>query len=326
MIKIGVIGVGRMGKNHVRVCSELDNVELIGIADINKEEVNKVAHKFSTHSFYDYRELIPKIECAIVATPTSTHHKIAMDLLNAGKSVLVEKPICNNAKMAEEMINFAEKENLTLAVGHIERYNPVIDFIKRGLDNKTFGKLITLSSKRVSDTPSRIKDAGVLLDLSVHDIDVMRYLAGEVESVYASAGKFNINIDFEDYANIILNFGSGICGMIEVNWLTPIKVRKIFLTCSRRFVEGDYINQSVTISSSKFGEIDEMNLYQIPIHYNINKINLRKREPLRIEIEDFINAVKTGKQPMVTGEDGLMAIKIVDAIEKSYKNKEVVNI
>jgi len=326
MLKIGVIGTGSMGKNHARVCSELENVELVGIADVDKKAAEGIAERFGVKPFFDYRELSSEIDAAIVATPTATHHKIAMDLLNDGKHVLAEKPICDSVEKAAELVKKAEIDDLVLAVGHIERHNPTVRFVKNSLDEGKFGELVTIVSKRVSNLPGRIRDVGVIFDFGVHDIDIMRYLAGEVKSVYAKAGRFNKNIDYEDHANIILNFENGICGIVEVNWLTPMKIRKIFLTCSQSFVEADYISQSVTTSSSSFNQINEMNLYHAPIQYNINEVALEKREPLRNEIEDFINSIEQGKKPLATGEDGLMALKIAEAATQSYINGEEIGI
>jgi len=315
-----------MGKNHARVCSELEQVELVGIADADRETAKKVAEKLYTKAFFDYKELLQEVDAAIVATPTITHYDIAMDFLNHGKHVLVEKPICDSVEKGQMLTKKAEETSLVLAVGHIERHNPVVKFVKDAMQNKRFGELITIASKRVSNFPGRIKDVGVIFDFGVHDIDVMRYLAGDVESVYARAGKFNENIAHEDHANIVLNFENNICGIVEVNWLTPIKIRKLFLTCSKNFVEADYMNQTVTISSSSFKQIDEMDLYRVPIEYNTNQIALEKREPLRNEIEDFVTAVQQNKQPLATGKDGLMALKIVEAATTSYKKGEEVKI
>ena len=326
MLKIGVIGFGSMGKNHVRVCTELETVELFGVADTDKITAKKVAEKFGTKAFLDYRELLPEIDAAIVATPTVTHHKIAMDLLNNGRHVLVEKPICDSIEKAEELMKKAEKESLILAVGHIERHNPAVQFVKDLTQSKRIGELITLTSKRVSNLPGRIRDVGVIFDFGVHDIDVMRYLAGEVESVYARAGKFNDMIKYEDHANIVLNFENGICGIVEVNWLTPMKIRKLFLTCSENFVEVDYINQSVTISSSSFKQINESDLYNVPIQYNMNEVALEKKEPLKNEIEDFVDAIERNKKPLATGEDGVMALKIAEAAIASYKSGRAVTL
>ena len=326
MLKIGVVGIGSMGKNHARVCSELEQVELVGIVDVHGETAKIVAEKCNTKAFIDYRELFQEVDAVIVATPTVTHYDIAMDFLNNGKHVLVEKPICNSVEKAQMLTKKAEESGLVLAAGHIERHNPVVKFVKEAMLNGRFGKLITITSKRVSNFPGRVKDVGVIFDFGVHDIDVMRYLAGNVVTVYANAGKFTENIAYEDHANIILNFENDICGIIEVNWLTPIKIRKLFLTCSKNFVEADYINQTVTISSSSFKQLDEMDLYRVPIEYNTNQIALEKREPLRNEIEDFVNAIQQNKQPLATGEDGLMALKIVEAATISYEKGEEVKI
>jgi len=326
MLKIGIIGVGAMGKNHARICSELEDVELVGIADNNKTNAKKISEKFNIKAFLDYKELLPKIEAAIIATPTFTHHKIAMNLLNNGKHVLVEKPICDNVKKAEELVKEAEKENVTLAVGHIERHNPVVKFIKDALEKGSFGEIITITSKRVSKPYNRVKDVGVILDLGIHDIDVLQFIAGEIKSVYAKAGKFNRKINHEDHANIILNFKNEVTGVIEVNWLTPMKIRRLSLTCSENFVEADYINQSITISSSLFKQINEMDLYHLPIQYNVTQVALEKKEPLKNEIENFVDAVKKNKKPLATGEDGLMALKIAKASIESYKKGRVIKL
>ena len=326
MLKIGVIGVGSMGKNHARVCSELEDVELVGVVDANRTTAKRIAKIFDTEPFFDYKEIIPKIDAAIVATPTSTHYKIAMDLLDEGKHVLVEKPICSSVKEAEELVKKAEEEDLVLAVGHIERHNPAVRFVRNMMDRKEFGEIISLSSKRVSNLPTRIRDVGVILDFGVHDIDVMRFLVGDIESVYARAGRFNKDIKYEDHANIVLNFKNGVTGVLEVNWLTPMKVRKLFLTCSKNFVEVDYMRQLVIISSSTFREMDEINLYNVPIQYNIHQITLERKEPLKNEITDFVEAIMRSREPLATGVDGLMALKVAKAAEKSFKTGDVIRL
>jgi UDP-N-acetylglucosamine 3-dehydrogenase len=326
MIKLGVIGLGSMGKNHVRVCSQLGNIELIGVCDINKKIAKNVGDSFQISHYSHYSELLPKIDAAIIATPTISHYNIGIDLLKKGKHLLIEKPICNDEKNADKLVELAKKENLTLAVGHIERYNPVVSLVKELINKNQLGELISIKSKRVSKFPGRIKDVGVILDFGVHDIDIMRYLAGEVISVYATAAKFNKKIDFEDHADIMLTFDSGISGVIEVNWLTPIKIRKLNLTCSKKFVEIDYIQQSVCISSSTIANVDENNLYNVPIQNHKNYISLERKDPLMNEIEDFVSSIKSATPPLVTGYDGLQAIRIANAANRSYKNKEVIRL
>jgi len=326
MLRVGVIGLGSMGKNHARVCSEINNIELVGVSDINPDTAKNIAKRVNTQAFVDYKELISDIDAAIIATPTVNHFEIANQLLDAGKHILIEKPICESVQNAQMLVDKAENTGLSLAVGHIEKHNPAVKFVKEALVKGEFGQLITLTTKRVSNFPGRIKDVGVILDFGVHDIDVMRLLAGEIISVYAKAGRFNPGINHEDHANIVLNFENGICGVMEINWLTPIKIRKLFLTCSGKFIEADYIQQSVKISSSTFKDINEMNLYDSSVDYNVNKVTLEKKEPLRNEIEDFINAIENHQKPLATGSDGLTTLKICQAATQSYKNGEEVKI
>lgn len=326
MLKIGVIGIGSMGKNHARICSDLKDVKLIGVSDLNINAAEEIAKKYDTNAFSDYKKLAEQIDAAIVATPTTTHYDIAKELLSMKKHILIEKPICDTVKKAEEIVKLAEKNKVILAVGHIERHNPMVNFVKEALDSGDFGELITISSKRVSNFPGRIRDVGVIIDFAVHDLDVMRYLMGDVKTVYAKGGTFNKQIKHEDYANVLLTFENGKCGVAEVNWLTPIKVRKLSLTCSEKYVEADYINQSVKVSSSNFNKLDVNDLYHSPIQLNTSNIELQKKEPLRNEIEDFVKAIKNNKKPLVTGYDGMQALKIAVAATKSYKEQKEVKL
>ncbi|HIH28760.1 MAG TPA: Gfo/Idh/MocA family oxidoreductase [Thermoplasmata archaeon] len=326
MMKIGVIGAGSMGKNHARVCSELQDVELAGIYDVDKNTAKVVAERFHTKAYPSYQDMLPKVDAVIIATPTSTHFEISQNALSSGKHVLVEKPICDTIQNAQTMVKKAEEEHLVLATGHIERHNPAVAFVKEGIQKNRFGDVISMSSQRVSNLPGRIRDVGVILDFGVHDIDLMRFLSGEVVSVYTNAGVFTKKVQYEDHANILLNFENDVCGIIEVNWLTPIKIRKIFLTCSEQFVEMNYIDQSVTISSSCFKTVDEMDLYHVPMQFTSNHIALERKEPLKNEIQDFVHAVNFNKKPLATGHDGLMALRIAHGALQSYKTGEVIRL
>jgi UDP-N-acetylglucosamine 3-dehydrogenase len=167
--------------------------------------------------------------------------------------------------------------------------------------------------------------------MAIHDIDVLRYLVGEkVKSVYALAGitESEHNREFEDHANILIEFegtSSSIPGFIEVNWMTPMKVRKVSLTCSENFVEFDYMTQSVEVSSSTIIDYDISNLYQLPQKYEIRKMSIKQEEPLRNELVDFLTAIKNSSSPLVTGEEGLENIKVAQKAVESYKKKEKIN-
>ena len=316
-MKIIVVGTGVMGKNHARVLSSLN--ALGGIVDVDEESAKKVAKKYGVPWGLNIRDV--DFDAAVVATPTVYHYKIAKDIIERGKHVLVEKPFTHSIEEGEELIDLAKEMGVVLEVGHIERFNPIVQFFKE-LNNKD--TLITIGAKRVSGFPSRIRDVGVVMDLGVHDIDVLRYLVGEITAVYARGGKIK-NIYYEDYASILLNFDNGKTGYIETNWLTPKKIRKLWITYADKYAEGDYMGQWVEISSEKIS-FEEFNSYNLQIDLNVRRINLRREEPLKRELSDFINAIEKRRAPMVTGYDGLMAVKVAKAALKSITEKRVVEI
>ena len=318
-MKAGVIGVGSMGRNHARVYSEM-NV-LGAIADSEESVAKPLAEKFGVDYFSNYMEMLKSdIDAVTVATPTNTHFKISMDAIKAGKHVLVEKPICFNIEEAGKLVAAAEKEGLVLAVGQIERHNPVVKFARDSIEEGKFGDVVSIAARRVSTMPGRIRDVGVLMDLGIHDVDVIRYLAqSPVKSVYALGGKRQ-NEAFEDHANILMDFENDILGFVEVNWLTPMKVRRISLTCQKNYVELDYMKQSADISSSQVsGALDSTDLYRLPIEFDIRHVSLKKQEPLRNEQEDFLGSIRENRQPLINGRDGMETLRVCQAALRSIK-------
>lgn len=324
-MKVGVIGVGSMGQNHARVLAELG--ELVGIADPDAKAGGVVSTRFSVSYFPDHRALLQEpLDAVTVCTPTKHHFEIAMDAIRAGKHLLVEKPLCSDVKDARKLVKAARDAGLVLAVGHIERHNPVVDSAKKHLEAGDWGELITAGARRVSNFPDRIRDVGVIMDLAIHDVDVLRYLVGKpVTSVYAVGGRQR-HATFEDHVTILLDFAGGVNGYVEANWLTPMKVRRLGLTCSRNFVELDYTAQTITISSSTLGQLDPFNLYQVPFDYDIRHVSLRKEEPLKRELQDFLHAIKAGREPKVTGEDAIETLRVVEAAMESQRTGKVVRL
>jgi UDP-N-acetylglucosamine 3-dehydrogenase len=325
MLNTGVIGVGSMGKNHARVLSEISN--LVGIADPDKDAGQSVASKTGAQYFEDYHDMLNEdIQAICIATPTDMHFGISQDVITKGIHFLVEKPMCSTLEDSEKLVGLAKDAGLTMAVGHIERHNPVVGFTKKALEDGAYGDAIALAARRVSSYPARIKDVGVIMDLGIHDVDVMRYLLGsEVESVFTQGRRRKHEV-FEDHANILLDFENGTTGFVEVNWLTPMKVRRLSLTCSKNFVELDYVKQSLVISSSSLGELDPFNLYQVHLEYDIRRVSLQKEEPLKNELSDFLEAIAERRDPLVSGEDGLQTMKVVMAAAESSKTKKKVEL
>ncbi len=324
-LRVGVVGVGAMGQNHVRVLNEI--ADLVGIADPDVKVGGAVSNRFNVSYFTDHKSLLKEdLDAVCVCVPTEHHDRVALDAIARGVGVLVEKPLASTSEAGRRIVDAADKAGVVLAVGHIERHNPTIAVVKRHLDEGQYGDLVTATSRRVSSFPGRVRDVGVVMDLGVHDIDILRYLVGSpVESVFALGGR-KLHDQFEDHANVLFRFRNGVHGFVEVNWLTPMKVRRLALTCLKNFVEVDYTDQSITVSSSTLGPLDPYNLYQIPLEHHMQRISVRKEEPLRRELEDFLAAVKEKRAPLVTGADALETLRVAEAATESHRKGKLVQL
>ena len=311
MLKVGVIGVGAMGQNHARVYSEI--AELVGVTDALPEQAKKIGERLGVRSYENAAALLDKVDAVSVCTPTSYHFDAAMMAIAKGKHLLVEKPFTGDSKKAAELCQAAERAGVTIASGFIERCNPIVSVAKETMESGRIGKVISLASRRVSSFPSRIRDVGVVMDLGIHDVDVMRHItSSEVRSVYAVGGMF-ANPSFEDYANLLMEFDNGAIGFIEVNWLTPMKVRKVSFTCSGGFVQMDYTDQSLEVSTSKVGILDQSDMFRIPLEYDVRKVSVRKEEPLKAELERFLNAAESKGTLAAGGIDAVQNLKVCEA-------------
>jgi UDP-N-acetylglucosamine 3-dehydrogenase len=324
--KVGVIGTGSMGKNHVRVFSEIAN--LVGVCDIDTKATREISEKFGCHAYSRIDTFLERsgVQVVSVSTPTTTHKEIVIECLRAGVDVLVEKPISDSVEHAQEILDEAKSNGRTFGVGMIERHNPVVQFTRELIEKGELGQLVTMMSRRVSNYPTRIKDVGVVTDLGVHDIDVLRYLCGSrVVSVYALGGNIRAS-PHEDHATILMRFDNGVEGVVEASWLTPMKLRKITLTGVEGVAEMDYVDQNVSISTSSSFNKDKFDLWRLPQIYDTKRIKVRNEEPLKRELVDFLNAAKERREPMVTGYDGLRTLVIAKAAEESIKTGKKVDI
>jgi UDP-N-acetylglucosamine 3-dehydrogenase len=329
-MRVGVIGVGSMGQNHARVYTDI--ADLVGIADPDVKQGSSVLGRLQVgisgiHWFPDYRDLLKEdLDAVSVCVPTQLHEDVALDVIRAGVDLIVEKPLAPTVGQAKKIAEAAERAGVTLAVGHVERHNPAVALVKRQLAGGDYGNLITISARRVSSFPVRVRDVGVILDLGVHDVDIIRYLVGSyVDSVYALSGKGPRELH-ESHANMLLRFKNGVHGFIEVNWLTPSRVRHLALTCRKSFVEVDYTEQSITVSSATLGRMDPFNLYQVPLEHHVRRVHVRKEEPLRLELQDFLRAAEKGVDPLVTGRDAVETLRVVEAAMVSRELGHAINL
>jgi len=307
-IRTGVIGVGSMGRNHARVYSNESN--LVGVCDLNEEAGNSIAIEFGIKYYKDIDNFLDNVDAVSIAVPTELHSSVAIKCIEKGIHVLLEKPMTSTTDEAKNIIKLSKDLGIVLAVGHIERYNPIIKYVKKSMNDKKWGRLITMSSKRLSSYPSRIRDVGVVMDLAIHDIDIMNYLSSsEVINVKSSLGHQK-HKEFEDNAVILLDFLNGIKGICEVNWLTPVKVRQLTLTFDNAFVIVDLIQQNASVINHKSYNINKNNLFQSSQELEEEKIEVEKEEPLKLELLDFLNSIQSDSKPFVSGEDGLKALEV----------------
>ncbi len=309
---VGVIGVGSMGYNHVRIYSELENANLVAISDMVRGTLDKVSKEFNTVGYVDYDNIlqIDDIEVVNICVPTVFHHDVVMRAIEAGKNVLVEKPIASKLNEAEEMIKAAEDAGVTLATGHVERFNPAVRVAKKLIDEGAIGEVVTANSKRLGPFPPRIRDVGVAIDLAIHDIDIFNYLFNSrANTVFANMSSKLKNCEFEDHAEIMTKYDSGVLSILETNWLTPYKKRQLNITGIDGIISVDYGNQTVTL----FKENNQ-----------VEDIKVENKEPLKEELRSFVDCVQNNTPPEVSGKDGYEALRIVDAAMTSSKDRRLV--
>jgi UDP-N-acetylglucosamine 3-dehydrogenase len=304
MSKLGVavIGAGFWGRNQVRVLSELDRAELVCVYDIEPVAAQTAGEKFGVEfaSALDAVLARKDVDAVTVCTPTITHSAIATKALEAGKHALVEKPMTNTIAEGRELLSLAKRVGRGIMPGHIERFNPAVNYLKSMVEGKQLGNVMLLLARRVGRWPERIGDVGVVRDSAIHDIDLARFIFNdEVASVYAHTG--NIKHSREDYAEIMLQFKKGGTAFIDANWLTPRKTRTLVVTGSEATVKLDYITQELSIEDSE----------------KITQPVISRQEPLRNELTHFVSSILDDARFTVTGEDGLRAVEICELVLKS---------
>lgn len=307
---VAVIGTGQWGKNHARVYNELPSTELVAICDVNPERAKVMASQYGVKAYSDSAQMLKdkSIEAVNVCTWSTILAQEAQKALNAGKHVLVEKPMATTPQQAEKLVATAQENNLHLTVGFLMRFIPGLQIIRQSIVDKKIGEFVCATAKRVSQWPERIGDVGVVKDTAIHDIDVMHFISGENPiSVYAKMGSMRIK-KFEDYAQIMLTYKDGKSAFIESNWLTPYKTRTLTVTGSDAIMRLDYITQDLWIEQQK-----ETVQPRYPF-----------QEPLKAELQHFVECIVEKKKPLVTGEDGVRALEVATAaMQSSAKNRAV---
>lgn len=302
-IRVAVIGIGNMGRHHARIYSEMENVDLAGIVDTKKDITESFAGKLQTKYYPDYKDLYGKVDAVNIAAPTHLHYQITKDFLERDIHVLIEKPITTDLNQAKELVALANKRDLILQVGHLERFNPAMMEFKRLINEPLF-----IEAQRMSFPTNRNLDVGIVWDLMIHDLDILlNIVKSDIEDI--SATGISVYSDFEDLAMVKILFKNGCLARLVSSRVSGEKLRQMKVIENGRTLHLDFVNQAVT-------------LMRPPINGKPNTfehIYVEKGEPLKLEINHFIECVAQHKTPLVTGEDGKRALELAMQILSSMK-------
>ena len=308
-LRVGVVGVGSMGANHARVYSELPGVELVGVADVDADQALEVAREYDCEAM-EQADLFAAVDAVSVVVPTKFHYAVAKEALEAGVSVLVEKPFVATDEEGRELIELADEKGLTLAVGHIERFNPAVTALSELVEDL---EVLAVDARRLGPPLDRDVGDSVVLDLMIHDVDVLLALAdSEVVSVSA--------VEREDgqYAVAQVEFENGLVATLTASRVTQRKVRSLEVTARDCLVEMDYIDQSMEIHRHARPQNTSLGSKMRFRHESVTERPLiESEEPLRRELRSFVESVVTGSAPVVTGEDGLRALELCRRISEA---------
>ena len=297
-IRVGVVGVGHIGSNHARIYSEIDSAEFAAVYDVDSRRASSIAKQFGTTAAQSLDDFIDRVDAASVATPTKTHYEVAWTLLQRGRHLLVEKPITDNTAHAGDLAQLAAWNGVILQVGHVERFNPVLSALEQHLTHPRF-----IEAHRLSPYPERSTDIGVVLDLMIHDLEVILHL---VRSPVHSIDAVGVPVlsRGEDIANARLRFENGCVANITSSRISPERMRKIRIFQEDAYISLDYQNQSGEIYRRQYGRIAR------------DKVQIEREEPLKRQLMSFIECATTGREPRVSGSQATAALELAVEITK----------
>lgn len=310
LVRTGVIGVGMMGQRHCRIYSNVRHSQLVGVCDPNVEAGERVAQQYDAAYFKDLDAMLDQVDAVSLVTPTPLHYDLALQCLEKGVHVLIEKPITETLEQAQALVKIAEAGSQIVQVGHIERFNPAYIELKNVLKDMT---VLAVNLRRLSAYEHSNKDVNVILDLMIHDIDLALDLMGE-DPVNVSAHGLSAFSDVVDHASAHMNFGGGSLLSMTASRVTEHKIRNIEVTAADSFVECDLLNKNIFVHRRTSGQFlnDTVQYRQESI---VERIHVPFFEPLLLEIEHFIDCIRKNETPQVSARDGLDALTLATAIQ-----------
>jgi predicted dehydrogenase len=319
-VRVGVIGIGNMGWHHARVLSLLRDAELVGVADLDARRGQLAVEQFGCRWFPSYEEMLGEVEAVCIAVPTLLHHRVGMACFNAGVHVLIEKPIAASQEEAAELVRAADAAGRLLQVGHIERFNPAFRELVKVVANE---EVVVLEARRHSPNPDRANDVSVVLDLMIHDIDLVLELAGAPVVRLAAAGGRSAEGPI-DYVNATLGFANGVVASLTASKMAHRKIRSLSAHCRTALVESDFLNRSLQIHrrshqsfSADHGEL----LYRNDGF--IEEVSTSPVDPLVAELEHFLQCVRGLEKPAVDGPQASRALLLADLIEQCVEQANI---
>ena len=298
MIKIAVIGVGYLGYHHTRILKELNDVELVGVVDINPERVRTVGEEFDVPYYINYEDVLNKADAFIISTPTVTHYEIAKRLMERDKHVLIEKPVTATVSQARELIEIKKRGNSIITVGHIERFNPALKSFRDKVEFPFY-----FISERLGRFSNRALDVDVIKDLMIHDIDIVFSLVREKCKDIRAVG-IPVVTEKIDIANVIIEFEDGSVANLTASRVSAEKVRKV-----RIFQKSSYFNLDYTIQEVYVTRVYKNNIKR-------TALEVKKEEPLKLELENFVNSIKGEDKQEISLEEGVFALQVAEKISR----------
>jgi UDP-N-acetylglucosamine 3-dehydrogenase len=297
LLRVGVVGIGVMGSNHARVFADMPGVKLAGVVDPDRKQRDFVSGALGCPAYPDVEGLLASgVDALTIAAPTHLHRDLALASIERGVHVMVEKPIASSVEEGNAIIAAARRMDVTLMVGHVERFNPAVEAIKEAIRHED---ILSIAITRVGPFPPRMSNVGVVIDLAVHDIDLIRWFT-DSEIIEVQPQLSSAIAEREDIALLQFRTASGVLAHINTNWITPFKARNVTIATRNKYVMGDLLTRQVT---ECFG-------FQPDGSYSMRHLSVGHAEPLRAELQAFISAVHTGKRPAVTGEEGVAGLEI----------------
>lgn len=312
-MKAAIIGVGSMGNNHARLLAQMEAVELVAIVDRDFERACSMAARHGSTAYADIHTMLAtaKPDVVIIAVPTVAHFEAASQVIRAGVHVLIEKPIASTLEEADQLIALARDHDVYLSVGHVERFNPAVTELRKRLDEGELGAIFHIETRRRGPFPKHVLDVGVALDLTVHDIDLIRFIGGtniaEMQSMHAR----RIHAHHEDFVRTLIRMDNGVIATLAIDWLTPTKIRDLSVTGEKGMFRVDLLTQDLTFyenTEATTSSWDQMSALRGVNEGRVIKQIIRKSEPLAIELATFFECIAAGKPVLVTGEDGRAAL------------------